>query len=69
MTFELSNRTMKKVTDLYYADQIKNIRNQYGLTQDLFAKIMNWGIATSKRYETKKSTPDSTHLHYKNVKK
>lgn len=41
---------------------IKQIRTQYDFNQETFAKILNWGVATVKRYESGNSIPDSTHI-------
>ena len=41
-----------KKHDLVTPEEIKEIRNKYGLNQALFAKILNIGEATLKRYES-----------------
>lgn len=55
---ELDSATLSSVYDEYrrrhkllFADEIKNIREQYGLSQRSFAKLLNWGDKTICRYE------------------
>lgn len=36
---------------LLYPEEIKQIREQYGLSQRSFAKLLNWGDKTIQRYE------------------
>ncbi|VEF47275.1 helix-turn-helix domain-containing protein [Bacillus freudenreichii] len=43
-------------------DDIKNVRAQYGLSMDLFSRILGWSKATIARYETGKFIPDSSHM-------
>lgn len=65
---DLDGETMEKVRKLYMersnltTDDIKNIRNQYGLSMELFAKILGWGKATIVRYESGNYVPASSHL-------
>lgn len=66
---ESGNETLKKLKQKYYEikhgmniQDFKEIRWNYNLSQKLFAKILNWGIASVKRYETAASLPDSTHI-------
>ena len=55
---ELDNATLIKVYDVYrqrhkllFPSEIKKIREQYGLSQRSFAKLLNWGDKTIFRYE------------------
>lgn len=60
---ELDNKALKKVTETYkknFASEIKELRKHFGLTQEIFAKMLNCGVATIKRYELGTSLPDST---------
>lgn len=73
---EFTNATLKKLSDLYQnkheinPNMMKEVRKTYGLTQDLFAKLLNIGIATIKRYETGKSAPIQLQAAlYKELKK
>lgn len=65
---ELDSETLKKLGDLYLAkhsmtvQDFKGIRDQYGLSQRQFAKILNWGKATVARYESGNYIPDTAHL-------
>lgn len=65
---ECANHTMMQLSKLYQdkhsftSQDIKNIRKKTGLTQSLFAKVLNMGEATIKRYETGTSLPDGTQL-------
>lgn len=45
---------------LLFPDEIKNIREQYGLSQRSFAKLLNWGDKTIHRYENG-SIQDKAH--------
>lgn len=65
---ELDNKTLKQVSDLYQIkhsvnpEMLKEIRKGYDLSQYLFAKLLNMGIATIKRYELGTSSPDTTQI-------
>lgn len=65
----LDSETMKTLVSLYEdrvgltLDEIKSIRNQYGLSMELFSRILGWSKATIVRYETGKYIPDSSHMH------
>lgn len=65
----LDSETMKTQTDLYQErvglslEDIKYIRSQYGLSMDLFSRILGWSKATIARYETGKYIPDSAHMY------
>jgi putative zinc finger/helix-turn-helix YgiT family protein len=65
----LDSATMKTLTNLYQErvgltlDEIKSIRDQYGLSMDLFSRILGWSKSTIARYETGKYIPDSSHMH------
>ncbi|MCK8823593.1 type II TA system antitoxin MqsA family protein [Fuchsiella alkaliacetigena] len=55
---ELEEKNQKKAFDLYrennnllFTEQIKEIRNQYGLTQKEMSKLLGWGEITYHRYE------------------
>lgn len=55
---ELDNATLVHVYNEYrrrhkllFPEEIKNIREQYGLSQRSFAKLLNWGDKTICRYE------------------
>ena len=41
----------RKKHKLLFPDEIKSIREQYGLSQRSFAKLLNWGDKTIRRYE------------------
>ncbi|KZE65611.1 hypothetical protein AWM68_20635 [Fictibacillus phosphorivorans] len=64
----LDSETMKTLTKLYEEraglslEEIKSIREHYGLSMDLFSRILGWSKATIVRYETGKFIPDSTHM-------
>lgn len=64
----LDTETMETLTKMYEErvglslDDIKSIRNQYGLSMDLFARILGWSKSTIARYETGKYLPDSSHM-------
>lgn len=45
---------------LLFADEIKQIREQYHLSQRSFAKLLNWGDKTIRRYENG-SVQDKAH--------
>lgn len=64
---ELDSQTLNKVYDIYRKrhkllspEEIKEIRNQYGLSQREFAKVLNWGDKTIYRYENN-SLQDKAH--------
>jgi putative zinc finger/helix-turn-helix YgiT family protein len=46
----------------YNPEMLKTIRHTYNLPQSLFAKLVNLGSATIKRYELGTSAPDSAQL-------
>lgn len=64
----LDTETMETLTKMYEErvglslDDIKSIRSQYGLSMDLFARILGWSKSTIARYETGKFLPDSSHM-------
>ncbi|MFC7394093.1 type II TA system antitoxin MqsA family protein [Scopulibacillus cellulosilyticus] len=64
----LDSETMKILTRMYEEriglslKDIKTIRNQYGLSMELFARILGWSKSTIVRYETGKYIPDSSHM-------
>ncbi|BFH18264.1 hypothetical protein J6TS7_53440 [Paenibacillus dendritiformis] len=66
---ELGSETLKKLSQAYEnkhsinAESIKAIRQNFGLTQSLFSKIVNMGIATIKRYERGGSSPSTTQIN------
>ncbi len=45
---------------LLFPEEIKAIREKYGLSQRSFAKLLNWGDKTIRRYESG-SIPDKAH--------
>ncbi len=64
---ELDNATLISVYNEYrkrhmllLPDEIKKIREQYGLSQRSFAKLLNWGDKTIRRYENG-SIQDKAH--------
>lgn len=64
---ELDNGTLVKVYNEYrrkhkllLPDEIKQIREQYGMSQRGFAKLLNWGDKTIRRYENG-SLQDKAH--------
>jgi putative zinc finger/helix-turn-helix YgiT family protein len=65
----LDSETMKILIKLYQEriglslEDIKSIRSQYGLSMNLFSRILGWSKATIARYETGKFIPDSSHMH------
>lgn len=65
----LDSETMKTLVSLYQErvglslEEIKNVRLQYGLSMDLFSRILGWSKATIARYESGKYIPDATHMH------
>lgn len=64
----LDSETMKKLTKMYEKhiglnlDEIKSIRAKYGLSMELFSRILGWSKASIARYESGKYIPDSSHL-------
>ncbi|AWI11376.1 hypothetical protein CQJ30_03785 [Caldibacillus thermoamylovorans] len=64
----LDSETMRILTKLYEErvglslEEIKSIRGQYGLSMDLFSRILGWSKATIARYETGKYIPDNSHM-------
>lgn len=64
----LDSETMRTITNLYEEriglslKEIKSIRTQYGLSMELFSRILGWSKATIVRYETGKFIPDSSHM-------
>lgn len=55
---ELDNMTLVEVYNVYrkhhkmlFPDEIKQIREEYGLSQRSLAKLLNWGDKTIHRYE------------------
>lgn len=66
---DLGNETLRKLSRKYYEikhgmtiDDFKEIRWNYNLSQVLFAKVLNWGSSTVKRYEIGNSLPNKTHI-------
>ena len=64
---ELDNNTLlaaynkyRKKHKLLFPEEIKRIREQYGLSQRAFAKLLNWGDKTICRYENG-SIQDKAH--------
>ncbi len=64
---ELDNATLNNVYNAYrrrhkllFPQEIKKIREQYGLSQRSFAKLLNWGDKTIFRYENG-SIQDKAH--------
>ena len=64
---ELDNATLTRAYNVYrrrhrllFPDEIKKIREQYGLSQRGFAKLLNWGDKTICRYENG-SIQDKAH--------
>ena len=64
---ELDNATLANAYNEYrrrhkllMPDEIKKIREQYGLSQRSFAKLLNWGDKTVHRYENG-SIQDKAH--------
>ncbi|WP_407270772.1 type II TA system antitoxin MqsA family protein [Radiobacillus sp. PE A8.2] len=64
---ELDGAIMEEVQRIYMDrmdltfEDIRNIRAEYGLSMELFAKILGWGKATVVRYEGGK-VPSSSHI-------
>lgn len=64
----LDSETMQTIKKMYEEriglslEEIKLIRSQYGLSMDLFSRILGWSKATIARYETGKYIPDSSHM-------
>ncbi len=55
---ELDSKTLleayneyRRMHKLLFSEDIKRIREQYGLSQRSFAKLLNWGDKTIRRYE------------------
>lgn len=64
---ELDSKTLENAYNKYraqhrllYPEEIKRIREQYGLSQRGFAKLLNWGDKTIHRYENG-SIQDKAH--------
>jgi putative zinc finger/helix-turn-helix YgiT family protein len=60
MMSELTKKYMER-KGLSFED-IQSIRRQYGLSMDLFSRILGWSKATIVRYESGKSIPDPSHM-------
>lgn len=64
----LDTETMSKLADLYSERvglplrDIKSIRNQYGLSMSLFARILGWSKSSIVRYESGNYIPDISHM-------
>ncbi|HWO75034.1 MAG TPA: type II TA system antitoxin MqsA family protein [Bacillus sp. (in: firmicutes)] len=64
----LDAETMQMLVKMYMErkgmsfQDIKDVRLQYGLSMEQFAKVLNWSKATIVRYESGKSIPDSSHM-------
>jgi len=72
---ELDNKTLQTLKKMYETkfnyspEKLKELRNSFDLPQTLFAKLLNIGIASVKRYETGVSAPDSAQISiYKMLK-
>lgn len=50
--FQFAYREYKKLKGFLQAEEIKAIRQQYGLSQKNFARLFNWGDITIQRYES-----------------
>ncbi|OMF28679.1 hypothetical protein BK133_18685 [Paenibacillus sp. FSL H8-0548] len=65
---ELDSLTLRRLQQAYelkhtyHAEGIKKIRLYFGFTQPVFAKILNIGLSTLKRYERGGSSPDVTQM-------
>ena len=59
-TLLLAYNEYRRRHKLLLPDEIKNIREQYGLSQRSFAKLLNWGDKTINRYENG-SIQDKVH--------
>lgn len=65
---KLDSELMERLTDMYMErmglsfKDIKNVREQYGLSMELFSKILGWSKATIVRYESGDYIPDASHL-------
>ncbi|MFM9278581.1 type II TA system antitoxin MqsA family protein [Paenibacillus jiagnxiensis] len=72
---ELDTETLQTLSKAYEkkhsinATFIKDIRSFFGMTQPIFAKILNMGVATIKRYETGQSIPNKTQAGIFNILK
>ncbi|MDA2670654.1 DUF4065 domain-containing protein [Bacillus cereus] len=64
----LDTETMVTLTKMYEEriglslDSIKSIREHYGFSMDIFARILGWSKSTIVRYETGKYIPNSSHM-------
>ncbi len=62
-TFTLTRlRQAYELKHSFDAQGIKNLRLHFGLTMNVFAKILNIGYSTLKRYESSGSSPDVTQI-------
>ncbi|MHB1166989.1 MAG: type II TA system antitoxin MqsA family protein [Carboxydocellales bacterium] len=65
---DTANNTLEQLSQLYQSkhsftcEDVKKIRKITGLTQSQFARVLNMGEATIKRYESGASLPDATQL-------
>lgn len=50
--FQVAYREYRKRKGLLQPDEIKQIREQYGLSQRSFAQLLEWGEVTIHRYES-----------------
>jgi putative zinc finger/helix-turn-helix YgiT family protein len=50
--FQFAYRKFKKAKGFLQSEEIKAIRQQYGLSQKNFARLLNWGDITIQRYES-----------------
>ncbi|QUW20917.1 DUF4065 domain-containing protein [Sporosarcina sp. Marseille-Q4063] len=64
----LDSVTMESLKNMYESriglslENIKAIRARYGLSMNLFAKILGWSKSTIARYETGKYIPSISHM-------
>jgi putative zinc finger/helix-turn-helix YgiT family protein len=65
--FELGDAALTRAYDVYRQlhgiirpEEIRKLREEYGLSQRAFARLLDWGAITVHRYETG-ALPDSAH--------
>lgn len=65
---KMDNELMSELSEKYMErkglsfEDIQSIRKQYGLSMDLFSKVLGWSKATIVRYESGKFIPDPSHM-------
>lgn len=65
---DMAYRKYRARHGLMQPEEIRNLRNRYGLSQEVFAKILGLGVATLKRYERGSLQNDSLNTTLELIK-